>query len=282
MSTTILPARPGIPENSRLRFTGVLRSEWIKLTSLRSTFWSLLALVLVGVGLSLVLALTMESAGVPDEPSARFALSIVAIGASFGQFVAAVLGVLAVSGEYSTKMVQSTLAAVPSRLPILAAKALVLFSLVAVVGLVTLFGSWAATYSMFDELGLAVGLWEPGFAGALLGAAGYLGLTSVFALGVGTILRSAAGGIATVLGVLLILPVGLSLLGNSLEWVIAMTPYGFAAAGESMWSVPSTLPGSSTPGLGAPLAPWAGGMVVLAWTTVSLVLGALTLRGRDA
>ena len=282
MSATILPVRQSIPVDARLRFSGVLRSEWIKLTSLRSTFWSLLTIVLVGIGVSLILALTMESGGIPDEPSVRFALSIVAIGAAFGQFVAAVLGVLAVSGEYSTKMVQSTLAAVPSRLPVLAAKAMVLFGLVTTVGLVTLFGSWAVTYAMFDDLGLAVSLTEPGLAGALLGAAVYLGLTAAFALGVGAILRSAAGGIAAVLGVLLLLPLGLSLLGNSMEWVAAITPYGFAAAGESMWSVSAPLRAGVSPEPGAPLGPSAAGLVVLAWTTVSLTLGALTLRGRDA
>ncbi len=282
MSTTTLPVRRSIPADARLHFTGVLRSEWIKLTSLRSTFWSLLTLVLVGVGLSFLLAATMESAGVPDEPSVRFALSIVAIGAAFGQFVAAVLGVLAVSGEYSTKMVQSTLAAVPARLPVLAAKALVLFGLVTVVALSTLFGAWATTYRMFDDLGLAVGLAEPGFGVALLGAAVFLGLTAVFALGVGTILRSAAGGIAAVLGVLLLLPIGLSLLGNSIEWVTTITPYGFAAAGESMWSVPAVLPAGASAEPGAPLTPAAGGFVVLAWTAVSLVLGGLTLSRRDA
>ncbi|PNI09469.1 ABC transporter permease [Arthrobacter sp. AFG7.2] len=281
MSAAVLPVRPGIPADSRLRFSGILRSEWIKLTSLRSTLWSLLTIILVGIGLSFVLALTMESAGVPDEPSVRFTLSIVAIGAACGQFVAAVLGVLAISGEYSTKMVQSTLAAVPSRLPVLAAKAMVLLGLVTAVGLVTLFGSWAATYAMFDDLGLAVSLAEPGLAGALLGAALFLGLTATFALGVGAILRSAAGGVAAVLGVLLLLPLALSLLGNSMEWVAAVTPYGFAAAGESMWSIPAG-PAAGSPVPGTPLTPGAGGLVVLAWTTMSLVLGALTLRGRDA
>lgn len=281
MSAAVLPVRQSIPADSRLRFSGILRSEWIKLTSLRSTLWSLLTIVLVGIGLSFVLALTMESAGVPDEPSVRFTLSIVAIGAACGQFVAAVLGVLAISGEYSTKMVQSTLAAVPSRLPVLAAKAIVLLGLMTAVGLVTLFGSWAATYAMFDDLGLAVSLAEPGLAGALLGAALFLGLTATFALGVGAILRSAAGGVAAVLGVLLLLPLALSLLGNSMEWAAAVTPYGFAAAGESMWSIPAG-PAAGSPVPGTPLTPGAGGLVVLAWTTVSLVLGALTLRGRDA
>lgn len=281
MNTTILPARESIPADSRLRFSGVLRSEWIKLTSLRSTIWSLLAIVAGGVGLSLVLAMTMESAGIPDGPSAQFALSITAMGAVFGQFVAAVLGVLTISGEYSTKTVQSTLAAVPSRLPVLAAKALTLFGLVTAVGLFTLFGSWAVTYPMFDKLGLAVGLAEPGYAGALLAAAVYLGLTATFALGVGAILRSGAGGMAAVFAVLLLLPLGLSLFG-SIEWVAAVEPYGLMAAGESMWTLASPAPAGMERAIGTPLSSWAGGLTVLAWTTVSVGLGALTLHRRDA
>lgn len=282
MSAPTLPADPGIRAGARLRFGGIVRAEWIKLTSLRSTTWTLLTIVGVGVGLSLALAVTMESAGIPDQPSARFALDTLTIGVVFGQLVAAVLGVLAMSGEYSTKMIQSTLAAVPMRLPVLAAKALVLFGLVTGIGLLTLFGSWAATYPMFDGLDLAVGLGEPGFVIAMIGAAVYLGLTATFALGIGAILRSAAGGIATVLGILLILPIGLSMFAGSIEWFASIPPYLLSSAGEAMSRVPEMRPAGAEVHPGALLAPGAGALVVLAWTTVSLTIGALTLRGRDA
>jgi ABC-2 type transport system permease protein len=265
---------------SRLSFPRILRSEWIKLTSLRSTAWSLLMIVVAGVGLSLLLAATMESAGLPDAPSVGFTLSTVTLGVMFGQIIAAVLGVLAISGEYSTGMIRSTLTAVPTRLPVLAAKAVVLFALVAAVGLVTLVGSWAATYPIFAAAGIATGLAEPGFLVAILGATAFLGLTAVFALGIGTVLRSAAGGVATVLGVILGLPLFLPLAALAFEGIVDVAPFLFTSAGESMASLPAEA--GAEAGRGAPLAPWLGGVVVLAWTGVSLALAGLSLRRRDA
>jgi ABC-2 type transport system permease protein len=271
-----------IAPDARLTFTRILRSEWIKLTSLRSTAWSLAIIVLSGVGLSLLLATTMDSSGMPDGPSVGFTLSTVTLGVMFGQIIAAVLGVLAISGEYSTGMIHSTLTAVPTRLPVLAAKSVVLFALVTLVGLATLIGSWAATYPMFAAQGIATGLTEPGFLIAVLGAAVYLGLTAVFALGVGTVLRSAAGGVATVLGVILALPLFLPLAGLAFDWVVDVAPYLFTSAGESMARIPAELPAGAEVERGAPLAPWLGGVVVLVWTGVSLALAGLSLRRRDA
>ncbi|RWZ58498.1 ABC transporter permease [Labedella populi] len=267
---------------SRLSFPRVVRSEWIKITSLRSTVWSLLMIVLSGVGLSLLLAATMESAGLPDGPSVGFTLTTVTLGVMFGQIVAAVLGVLAISGEYSTGMIRSTLTAVPTRLPVLAAKAVVLFVLVVAVGLVTLVGAWAATYPLFAAAGIATSLAEPGFFVAILGAATYLGLTAVFALGIGTLLRSAAGGVATVLGVILGLPLFLPLAALAFDWVADVGPFLFTSAGEAMAALPLDAPAGTAPVSGGPLEPWAAGLVVLAWTGVSLVLAGLSLRRRDA
>lgn len=275
------PVASNVPPDARLTFPRILRSEWIKLTSLRSTVWSIVLIVVVGIGLSLLLALTMESAGLPDAPSAGFTLSIVTIGVMLAQIIAAVHGVLAISGEYSTGMIRSTLTAVPTRLPVLAAKAIVLFALIFVVGLVTMLGAWAATYPLFANAGIATGLLEPGFLFAVLGGAGYLGLTAVFALGIGTMLRSSAGGVATVLGVLLAIPLFLPLLGLAFEWVYDIAPYLFSSAGEAMAALPRDLPSGTEAAPGEPLQPGPAALVVLAWTLVSLALAAVTLRRRD-
>ena len=284
-AATLTPRRdpsPSIRADARLTFPRILRSEWIKLTSLRSTLWSLGLIVLLGVGLSLL----MSSVGVgvgpdgPAQPDVGTVLTTATIGVAFGQLIAAVLGVLVMSGEYSTGMIRSTLAAVPTRLPVLAAKALVLFALVTVVGAVTMFGAWAASYPVLDSQGFAVGLTEPGLALALAGAAVYLGLTAVFALGLGTLLRSSAGGIAAALGVILVVPTVLSLLSLALDWVADLAPYLYSSAGNAMARIPAE---SGADPLGQTLLdPREGALVVLAWTAVSLLLGAITLRRRDA
>lgn len=274
------PRVASIRPDARLTFARILRSEWIKLTSVRSTVWSLALIIVLGVGLSLLLtALNSSLSGTPEsDPSA--VLTTTTIGVAFGQLIAAVLGVLAISGEYSTGMIRSTLAAVPRRSSVLAAKAIVLLALVTAVGVLTMLGSWAATYPLLDAQGVAVELDEPGFALALAGAGLYLGLTAVFALGLGTLLRSAAGGIAAALGVILILATILPLLSMAVEWVSDVTPYLFSNAGVAMARLPSTAGGDpQTTGL---LEPWAGALVVLAWTLVSLALGAVRLQRQDA
>lgn len=261
----------------RVRFTNLLRSELIKLTSLRSLVLALLILVVGGIGVTMLLAATMESAGLPDGRSVTFVASTLTLGpVMFGQLVAAVIGVLAISSEYSSGSIQTTLAAAPDRVPVLAAKAVVVFGVVFSAAAVCVLLSWVLTYPLFDTLGLAVALTEPGLAIALLGAAGGLALTAVFALGVGTIVRSAAGGIATVLGVLLVLPATFSLVGG-VEALLEVWPYLLSNAAQAMSTVPN---GLSTPG--APLEPFAATLVVLAWSAVTLVIGAVVLRRRDA
>lgn len=282
---TLTPRRsPSIRSDARLTFPRILRSEWIKLTSLRSTLWSLGLIVVLGVGMSLLVASLGFGVGVDGapapEPDPSTVLMTATIGVAFGQLIAAVLGVLVISGEYSTGMIRSTLAAVPTRLPVLAAKSIVLFLLVTLVGAVTMFGAWAASYPVLESQGLAVGLDEPGLALALAGAAVYLGLTAVFALGLGTLLRSAAGGIAAALGIILVLPTVLPLLALAIDWVDDIAPYVFSNAGNAMARLASEAPADPmVPNL---LEPWVGGLVVLAWTLVSLALGAIALRRRDA
>lgn len=280
MTAATLTPSPSVRPDARLTFARILRSEWIKLTSLRSTLWSLGLIVLLGVGLSFLVSSLGVGAPGAATPDPGTVLTTATIGVAFGQLIAAILGVLVVSGEYSTGMIRSTLAAVPTRLPVLGAKALALFLLVTAVGAITMFGAWAATYPVLDSQGIAVGLDEPGLALALAGAAVYLGLTAVFALGLGTLLRSSAGGIAAALGVILVIPTVLPLVSLAVDWVDEVAPYIFSNAGVAMARLPSQ---ESSEEMGQLLLePAIGGLVALAWTLVSLTLGAIALRRRDA
>jgi len=282
ITTPHAPSAAGatVRPTARLTFANILHSEWIKLTSLRSTVWSLALIVVLGIGLSLMITVLNSTIDVMAESSPSIVLTTTTIGIAFGQLIAAVLGVLVISGEYSTGMIRSTLAAVPSRLAVLAAKAVVLFVLVTTAGLLTMFGSWAATYPVLENQGNAVGLGDEGFAVALVGAALYLGLTAVFALGLGTLLRSAAGGIAAALGVVLILNTVVPVIGFAVEWVSDISPYLFSNAGVAMAQLPSA-DGNSLETVGL-LEPGWGALVVVAWTLVSLILGAIRLQKQDA
>jgi len=262
---------------SHLSAPGIVNSEWIKLRTVRSTVWSYAIIVLVSLGMALLMSTTIDFGGatVPADQHNGLLLQASTFGIYFGQLVVGVLGVLVISGEYSTGMIRSTLTAVPKRLPALAAKALVLFVTTFVVGLVSTFASFAIAVPLLGRLGV-----EPDFAdGTLLGdlalAALYLALVSVFALGVGTILRSAAGGIAAALGVILLLPTIFQLIAGltQAQWAADVIPYLLSNAGTGMF----------TPSFdGSGLEQWQNLLVVLAWVVVSLVGGAVLLKRRDA
>ncbi len=279
---TTLTAPRTLPTGGRVTFPRVLRSEWIKLTSLRSTAWSLALIVVLGLGISLLMASTfgLAEAEMDGASTQQVALTVATIGFSFGQLIAAVLGALSLGGEYSTGMVRSTFAAVPRRLPVLWAKAVVLFLAVTVVGALTGFGSWAATYGILDGQGVSSPLDGP-LALALLGGAAYLGLVAVFALGIAAAVRNSAGSISIALGILLVLPTIVALLSMSIDWMVDVTPYLLSSAGSAMSSIPAELPAGAEAPRGADLAPGIAAAVVAGWAALSLAIGAVVLRRRD-
>jgi ABC-2 type transport system permease protein len=265
----------------RLSFARVLRSELIKITSLRSSIGLLLAIIVFGLGVSVVLGLTMADAGLPDGPSVGFMLDEMTVGTVlFGQLLAGVLGVLVISGEYSSGTIQSTLIAVPSRVSVLAAKAVVLFLAATSAAFVAVVGSWAVTYPMYASFGIEIGLTAPGVVFALVGASGYVGLSAVLGLGIGTVLRSVAAGVATVLSVILLLPVVLSVLPAS-DLVRSLHLLTMSKAGDSMASAADAGGGLLDLADGY-ISPGAGWMIAMLWAGVFLGLGAVRLRRRDA
>jgi ABC-2 type transport system permease protein len=282
-TTTQTAAQPAPPPSgiaasastgSGLTFFGVLRSEWIKLRSLRSTRWSFGLVLLISLGLSAVMANAAQPGPgfvIAEADYGRFILSAATFGIFFGQLIVAVLGVITVTGEYGTGMIKSTLTAVPRRLPALAAKAIVLFVATFVVGVVSTIGAFVVAVPIFAQSGVTASLFDPIILQGLLGGALYLALVSVFALGIGTILRSSAGGIAVVLGVLLALPVILSTIPAA--WGPAIAPYLLSSAGTEFF-VPS--------GMSVLQGAWPNLLVAAAWIVVSLSVAGVLLKKRDA
>jgi ABC-2 type transport system permease protein len=275
------PRATVISPHDGLSFARVLRSEFIKLTSLRSSVGLLLSIIVCGLGVSVALGLTMSDAGLPAEPSVGFMLDEVTVGTVlFGQLLAGILGVLVISGEYSSGTIQSTLIAVPSRVRVLAAKAVVLFLAATSAALVAVVGSWAVTYPMYAAFGIEVGLTAPGVAFALLGASVYVGLSGVLGLGIGTLLRSVAAGVATVLSVILLLPIVLSVLPAS-DLVRSVHLLSMSKAGDSMAGTADAGGGLLDLADGY-VSPGVGWLVAVLWVGVAIVLGAIRLRRRDA
>lgn len=189
-------------------FGRVLRSEWIKFTSLRSTFWTSAVIILIWLGFAFMMSFTAsnlvtgpngEMPPITDELRQYATVLAATVGVSMGVLVAAIQGVLAMSGEYSTGMIRSSLTAVPSRLPVLAAKGIVVFVWMFLLGLVSTLGSYLIGLPFLGQDDLAAPLGAPELL-AFVGAAGYLGLVALLGVGVGTAVRSGAGGIAIVVG----------------------------------------------------------------------------------
>ncbi|MET7685433.1 ABC transporter permease [Streptomyces sp. NPDC005423] len=269
---------PTLPPRPQYKVTGrrVLRSEWAKLWSLRSTWITLGLGLLFLVGFGVIAAAHYHSEYTsgrqmrPDDAGAT-ALGLSLFGTNFAQLALGVLGVLVTAGEYSTGMIRSTLAAVPRRLPVLWAKATV-FGLVAlVVATVGVFIAFPIGEHIVSGTPAALTLSHTGVVRALLGAGLYLGLVAVIGTALGALLRSVAGGIAVLVAALMLVPGLISLLPTS--WQDNVSPYLPSNAGESMFALTHD---STT------LSPGAGLLVLLAWTALALAGAAYRLLRTDA
>ena len=213
---------------AHLTFLGVLRGEWTKLLSLRSTWWVLAATVVVITGVSLAVAFSLDAvaadlAAAPGAAAPASGAEVVSGGFQMGMLTIAVLGALLITGEYSTGMIRSTLAAVPTRVPVLAAKAMVLTAVTVAVATVSIALAYVVTMPLLADLDLVPAL-DDGRTWQVFGGTVYfLVAAALFALGVGTLLRSSAAAITVALTVLLLLPGVLSFIG--LDWVEAIVDH---------------------------------------------------------
>ncbi len=269
---------PGPGPAARLRFAGLLAAEWTKIRSVRSTIWTLGLFVVVTIGLTAGLtALIVGAWNGPNaaERNARIIADpvgfILGAGVGLGQLTICVLGVLLISTEYSTGVIKASLLAVPRRTPMLAAKAAVFAALLLVLAEVVSFGSFFAGSALLHSK-VPVSLGDPGVTRAVVGAGLYLTVLGLLALAVGALLRHTAGAIATVIGVVLVLPILTGLLPGS--WGAHVNGYLPEQAGSAVMRA-AAQPGQV-------LSAWEGFGVLCGWTAVLLIAAAVLLRRRDA
>jgi len=279
MSTiTALPIPRTRIHTGRVTQMRVALSEWTKLRTVRSTRYSLLAAVAMTIGFAVIPALvnanrwntmsTLDKAGFnPLETSL--------IGVTIAQLAIGVLGVLVISGEYSTGMIRSTFAAVPKRLPVLWGKAgvfgLVTFVLTLPSTVIAFFAAQAILKGhSFNGHDIALSFSDPGVARAVIGGALYLTVAGLFGLGLGAILRSTAGGISAFAATLFVLPPLMNVLPAS--WNDAISPYLPSNAGTAIMQT-----GNPAHTLG----PWTGLGVFAAYTAIVMAIAAIQLRRRD-
>lgn len=293
--TRTTDAPTGIPNPDRgsgVTFARVVRSEWIKLRTLRSTVWSFAIIVVLSVLIGLLFASVYDVSFGPAQDQAgqnTIALAAVTGGVSLTQLVAAVLGVLIISGEYTTGMIRSTLAAVPRRLPALWAKALVLAVCTFVIGLVASAVTLLITVPILAGKGIEPQLLDGDFVRSVLGTAAYLALIALLAYGLGVILRSSAGGIAAAAGLIFLVPTVLSIVAavSGTAWLSNAAAFLPSNAGARMYAYNAGEPDPFA-AAGADLSEvitldaGQGALVLVAWVAVLLGVGAVLLKRRDA
>jgi ABC-2 type transport system permease protein len=237
-----------------------LRAEWTKLWTLPGTAWLVLGAAAGTAGLGALAAAACSPGECGGDPT-RTSLT----GLHIGQLVVAVLAVLVIGGEYATGMMRVTLAALPHRVAVLAAKATVVAAVVLPAAVVAV----PASLLSGDIPSLTDGPVLRATAGSVL----YLLLVALLALGVATVVRQPAAAIGCVLGLLYLFPV-VAMSMTDEDWQRRLQKVGPMTAGQSI---------QATTGLDElPIGPWAGLGVLALWAAGALLAGALALQARDA
>lgn len=267
-------ALPRLERTGRVTQLRVLRSEWTKLVSVRSTRWSLFAAVILTIGLPMLFAGVTSShwgSMSPHERADRHPLDIALAGVNVSQLAIAVLGVLTITAEYSTGMIRSTMIAVPKRLPVLWAKmivySLVGFALMLPSVLVAFVGSQAI---LNRHHLLQISFSHAGVARSVIGGAVYLVLVGIFAYTIGAITRNTAGGIATFAGIFFVIPPLMNILPTS--WNNAISQYLPSNAGRQLFALHHAA---------HTLTPLTGTLIFLAYCAAAIVIAVVLLVRRD-
>jgi ABC-2 type transport system permease protein len=255
---------------------GTVMSEWTKLRSVRSTYWCVIVSIIIGIGLGCAIAAGAVHSYHKGDLHDRLTFdpaSITLSGLFFSQLALGVFAILTISAEYSTGLIRTTISAVPQRGYVLAAKAI----LVAVVSTVLSIGVAFIAFTL-GQLILKSGnhvpyvkLSDPHVIRAVIGSGLYVGVLTLLALGLGTIIRHTAGAITGLVALVFIVPIVGQLLPDSLQHDIVR--YLPAQAGGAITNV---VPQGSDS-----LAPWIGFLVFAIWAAVALVAGWCLLRRRD-
>ena len=310
--TTAAPAVGAVPRG-RAGFFGAMRSEFTKIRSVRSTYWTLLALMVASIGISA--AVSWGQSGRPDRilhggggpgpkpviggPGSHVlkiaaaqaaanvhanAASISLFGLLIGQLIIVVLGALVITSEYSTGMIRTSLSTMPRRGTVFAAKGVV-FGLVAlVVGLVTTFLSFFVGQAILGTGNailpghtLSTTLSQPGVLRSVIGGGLFLAVTGLLSFGLGAILRHTAGAISAGIGLMFVLMILTNFLpGPPSGW------FGQADidkwipffAGSHIWQ--NQLVGVN------PFSPWVGFAVFCIYAAVAIAGGLTMFLRRDA
>jgi len=277
MSTvTVTPSTPAQPASGAVKRVGLreaLNSEWAKIITVRSTYWTGLATVLVGVAISILLSLAITSnlGTMAADQRVKVDISFTMLGLDFAMLIIGVLGVLVISSEYSSGMIRTSLTALPRRGMLMAAKAMVLAAVGAICGLVVAWGSYLGSVPFWNSKQISFDLSSSGNLRAVFGSALAIMLVSLLGFAIGFLLRHTAGSITTLLGLFFVAPIITSFLpGTWGKDINKLLPSNAAHAIILTYHDPGYL------------TPLHGLLVLLAWIAVLLGAALFLFKKRDA
>jgi len=260
--------------DSGVTFPRVVRAEWLKFRTVRSSWLTLAVTMVLVVGLGALFTAARASHWPPRDAVDALTFDPTRIslaGVFLAQLAVGVLGVLVVSAEYTSGTIRATFTAVPRRLPVLLAKPLV-FAVLTVVALVpTTFAAFAVGQDLLSSKHINTTLSAPNVTRAVVGAALYLAVVGLFGVALGWLLRHTAAAISTLFGVLLIVPLLARLLPS--PWSDDVSKWLPSNAGQAVFAV---RPEASS------LGPWSGLGLFGLYVVAGLVIGAVVVSRRDA
>jgi len=274
MTTTAVPApaRKSPLDGIRITFPNVVRSEWVRFRSLRSTWITMLLTVAIVIGfgaLSCLGAVSHDRGAEVLRPDFDATLRSL-VGTFFAQLAFGVLGVLVVTGEYSTGMIRATFTAVPRRLTVFLAR-LTVFALASFVVLVpTAVVTFLIGQSILARDGVDTTLGAPHVLRAVIGSALYLVAIGLLGMALGWLIRHTAGAIFALVGVLFVVPLIIVFMPR--PWPDRLEKWLPGGAGQAILH---TVRDHDS------LAPWTGYGALMLYVAVVLLVAAVLLRARD-
>ncbi|MHB8671709.1 MAG: ABC transporter permease subunit [Acidimicrobiales bacterium] len=252
-------------------FVDILRSEFCKLRSVRSTYWTLFGAVAFNIAFAVLEAIFLPGRLSANQKATLDGVRVSLGGSHLSQIAIGVLGVLVISTEYTTGMIRATLSAVPARKRLLAAKAIVFAATAFVVGIAASFAAYFVFQALLTGDSLRSSIGDPGVARALIGGGLYLTAFGLLGLGLGTIIRVSSGAIAALLGLLFVPQILVELLPQA--WKTSIGRYVPMQAGSQVFAQHHEA--------GA-LGPWTGFGVFCLYAVVALAVGFILIDRRDA
>jgi ABC-2 type transport system permease protein len=271
VTTTTAPViLPPAAVTGRASFGGAVRSEFTKIFSVRSTYLTLLAMLVVTVGFGALASASAAHSGVgPGFDATRQSLT----GLYLSQLFIGALGVLVISSEFSSGMIRTTLSTMPRRGTMVAAKALVFAVVAFVVGLITCLASFFLGQALMAPHGATLA--HADVLRAVIGGALFLTACGLLAFGLGLLIRHTAGAICAVVALLFVATVLVNFFPVSMQDHVDKWMPAFA--GGAIWST-----GPDRLGNVPMFSAWPGFAVLCGYAAIALIAGVLTFRRRDA